>query len=79
MLAHGSVPAMVNYFMLSIMRHILKYVLFYFGCLCGNNVYANDPISHRLQLGNIGFDITKKDGAPAGISDMKDIRQELNV
>lgn len=34
---------------------------------------------HRLQLGNIGFDITKKDGTPANIGDIKDVRQELNV
>jgi hypothetical protein len=33
---------------------------------------------HRLQLGNIGFDITKKDGSPAGISDIRNIKQELN-
>lgn len=33
---------------------------------------------HRLQLGNLGFVILKKDGAPATINDLRDIRQELN-
>ena len=33
---------------------------------------------HRLQLGNLGFIIRKKDGQPAGIKDLKNIRQELN-
>lgn len=34
---------------------------------------------HRLQLGNIGFDIVKKDGSPATISDIQNIRQALNL
>ena len=33
---------------------------------------------HRLQLGNLGFLILKKDGTEAGIDDIKDIHQELN-
>ncbi|MBO9203779.1 MULTISPECIES: glycoside hydrolase family 65 [Niastella] len=32
---------------------------------------------HRLQLGNIGFEITKKDGTLATIDDIKDIDQHL--
>jgi hypothetical protein len=34
---------------------------------------------HRLQLGNIGLDIVKKDGSNCRLQDIKDIRQELNV
>ena len=34
---------------------------------------------HRLQLGNIGFEITKKDGSLAQINDIKAIHQELNM
>lgn len=34
---------------------------------------------HRLQLGNIGFEIIKKDGTMAGMKDITDIRQELNM
>jgi protein-glucosylgalactosylhydroxylysine glucosidase len=34
---------------------------------------------HRLQLGNIGFEIVKKDGNPANIQDIKNIRQTLNM
>ncbi|MFT3981946.1 MAG: hypothetical protein QM687_15880 [Ferruginibacter sp.] len=34
---------------------------------------------HRLQLANIGFDITKKDGSAARLSDIKNIRQSLNM
>ncbi|MEI9908203.1 MAG: hypothetical protein WDO71_00120 [Bacteroidota bacterium] len=34
---------------------------------------------HRLQLGHIGFEITKKDGSLAQVTDIKDIRQELNM
>ncbi len=34
---------------------------------------------HRLQLGNIGFDLFKKDGQPAAIIDLKDLHQELNM
>jgi hypothetical protein len=33
---------------------------------------------HRLQLGNIGFDIKRKDGRAVAIEDIKDIHQELN-
>lgn len=33
---------------------------------------------HRLQLGNIGFELLKKDDSPAQISDIKDIDQELD-
>ncbi|WP_240734665.1 hypothetical protein [Hymenobacter sp. UV11] len=33
---------------------------------------------HRLQLGNLGFVIVKKNGQPAIIQDIKDIHQELN-
>ncbi|OON66494.1 hypothetical protein [Hymenobacter sp. CRA2] len=33
---------------------------------------------HRLQLGNLGFVLLKKDGSRAGIKDLKDLRQELN-
>ena len=31
--------------------------------------------THRLQLGNLGFDLTKKDGTKATIEDLKDIHQ----
>lgn len=34
---------------------------------------------HRLQLGNLGFLILKKDGSEAGIKDIKDIRQQLDL
>ena len=34
---------------------------------------------HRLQLGNIGFDIIKKDGSLAKITDIKDIHQTLDM
>ena len=34
---------------------------------------------HRLQLANIGFDIYKKDGSAAQLSDIKNIRQSLNM
>lgn len=34
---------------------------------------------HRLQLGNIGFEILKKDGSTAKPDDLKDIHQELNL
>jgi hypothetical protein len=33
---------------------------------------------HRLQLGNIGFDLLKKNGKPAKVSDIKNISQTLN-
>ncbi|GGB21408.1 sugar-binding domain-containing protein [Puia dinghuensis] len=32
---------------------------------------------HRLQLGNIGFELKKQDGSPATLEDIKDIHQEL--
>lgn len=34
---------------------------------------------HRLQLGNIGFEIIKQDGTPARLSDLQQIHQELNM
>lgn len=34
---------------------------------------------HRLQLGNIGFELRKKDGSLAGLADIRNIRQELNL
>ncbi len=34
---------------------------------------------HRLQLGNIGLEITKKDGSPAEPGDIKNIHQELDA
>ena len=34
---------------------------------------------HRLQLGNIGLEITKKDGSPALIQDIRNIRQQLDM
>jgi hypothetical protein len=39
--------------------------------------YRQNP--HRLQLGNIGFEIVKKNGSPAGISDLRNIQQTLNM
>ncbi len=33
---------------------------------------------HRMQLGNVGLDITKKDGTPIVITDIKNIQQELH-
>ncbi|HEY6503074.1 MAG TPA: hypothetical protein VIZ28_03780 [Chitinophagaceae bacterium] len=41
------------------------------------NWFRQNP--HRLQLGNIGFEITKKDGTPAGINDVTDVHQTLNM
>jgi hypothetical protein len=32
---------------------------------------------HRLQLGNIGLELTKQDGAPAALTDLKNIHQQL--
>jgi len=40
------------------------------------NWFRQNP--HRLQLGNIGFDIIKKDGRAAVISDIQNIHQTLN-
>ena len=34
---------------------------------------------HRLQLGNLGFEITKKDGKLATLKDVQNIYQELNL
>jgi protein-glucosylgalactosylhydroxylysine glucosidase len=34
---------------------------------------------HRLQLGNLGFEITKKDGTLATLEDVQNIYQELNL
>ena len=34
---------------------------------------------HRLQLGNIGLEIMKKNGQPAGIDDIKNINQQLDM
>ncbi len=34
---------------------------------------------HRLQLGNIGLEITRKDGSLASVGDIQDIRQTLNM
>src|SRR5690349_8422261 len=41
-----------------------------------SNWFRQNP--HRLQLGNVGFQITKKDGSRARITDLKNINQELN-
>lgn len=41
------------------------------------NWYRQNP--HRLQLGNVGFELQKKDGSPAQLSDLKNIRQELDL
>jgi hypothetical protein len=40
------------------------------------NWFRQNP--HRLQLGNIGFELVKKDGSIAEISDIQNIDQELN-
>lgn len=34
---------------------------------------------HRLQLGNIGFEITKKDGTICTLTDLKQVKQELDL
>ncbi|MFD2288945.1 hypothetical protein GJU39_14865 [Pedobacter petrophilus] len=34
---------------------------------------------HRLQLGNIGFDLIKRDGKPATVNDIENINQTLNL
>jgi len=41
------------------------------------NWFRQNP--HRLQLGNVGFEILKKDGSLANINYIKNIRQELNL
>ncbi|TDH26461.1 hypothetical protein EXU57_10210 [Segetibacter sp. 3557_3] len=42
-----------------------------------SNWFRQNP--HRLQLGNVGFDIQLADGSLAGLNDIKDVRQELNM
>ncbi|WP_257669680.1 hypothetical protein [Parapedobacter tibetensis] len=41
------------------------------------NWFRKNP--HRLQLGNVGFDIYKKDGQLIAPTDVQDIRQELDL
>ena len=41
------------------------------------NWFRQNP--HLLQLGNLGFEITKKNGSPAKPQDIKSIAQKLNV
>jgi hypothetical protein len=41
------------------------------------NWFRQNP--HRLQLGLLGFDLIKKNGQPATINDIADIRQELDL
>ena len=41
-----------------------------------SNWFRQNP--HRLQLGNIGFEIVKKDGSPAAIVDIEDVSQQLD-
>jgi hypothetical protein len=41
------------------------------------NWFRQNP--HRLQLGNIGFEILKKDGRSAAIDDIKNIQQTLDL
>ncbi|MCA1919006.1 MAG: hypothetical protein LDL38_06370 [Flavobacterium piscis] len=41
------------------------------------NWFRQNP--HLLQLGNLGFEITKKDGTPAKPEDIKSIAQKLNL
>lgn len=41
------------------------------------NWFRQNP--HRLQLGNLGFELIKKDGSIAQIEDIKDIHQELDL
>ncbi|MCW3089377.1 MAG: hypothetical protein JWP81_446 [Ferruginibacter sp.] len=41
------------------------------------NWFRQNP--HRLQLGNIGFDIIKKDGSTATLNDILNIHQTLNL
>lgn len=41
------------------------------------NWFRENP--HRLQLGNLGFEITKKNGQPITPEDMQDIHQELDL
>ena len=41
------------------------------------NWFRQNP--HRLQLGNLGFELVKKDGSIAQIEDLKDLQQELDL
>lgn len=41
------------------------------------NWFRENP--HRLQLGNLGFEITKKNGQPAKPEDIQDIHQQLDL
>ncbi|MGB8195206.1 MAG: hypothetical protein WCF67_24935 [Chitinophagaceae bacterium] len=41
------------------------------------NWYRQNP--HRLQLGHIGFELLKKDGSAAQLSDVQNIHQQLNL
>jgi len=41
------------------------------------NWFRQNP--HRLQLGNIGFEILKRDGSPATINEIQNIHQTLNM
>lgn len=41
------------------------------------NWFRQNP--HRLQLGNVGFELLKKDGRVATLNDIQNIRQELNL
>ncbi|HVG13907.1 MAG TPA: hypothetical protein VM935_03065 [Chitinophagaceae bacterium] len=41
------------------------------------NWFRQNP--HRLQLGNLGLVLLHKDGSEAGLNDIKNIRQELNM
>lgn len=41
------------------------------------NWFRQNP--HRLQLGNVGFYITKEDGTEASLSDIRNIQQQLNM
>lgn len=41
------------------------------------NWFRQNP--HRLQLGNLGFEFQKKDGSLAGLQDIQNIQQELNL
>jgi len=40
------------------------------------NWFRQNP--HRLQLGNLGFELIKKDGSRAGVEDIENIRQQLD-
>jgi protein-glucosylgalactosylhydroxylysine glucosidase len=41
------------------------------------NWFRQNP--HRLQLGNVGFELLKKDGSVVTLNDIQNIRQELNL